>query len=93
MSSDNESVERERTERSTEDILLDAVTCGDAHVVWQAIRNGAHVDYVRDDGGNPLSEACERGDDEIAGIFLDAGADTRLYPLHAWKGTCPLSNC
>ncbi|MES2677018.1 MAG: ankyrin repeat domain-containing protein [Pseudomonadota bacterium] len=55
--------------------LMRGVHSVNAALVRQAIKSGAIIDYVDEDGNDVLHNACYAGNEEIAGLLIRNGAD------------------
>ena len=80
-----------KKKQTAPNVLWDAVECGDAAAVQQALRNGADVNCIIRKNFHafrtclPLYEACKQGNDEIVRILLDAGADAHWNHDGGWS--------
>ena len=64
-------------EAASDATVADAARLGDAAAVKALLRNGADVNAAQGDGMTALHWAAQKGDTELVGMLLSAGASVR----------------
>ncbi|WTW93754.1 ankyrin repeat domain-containing protein [Streptomycetaceae bacterium NBC_01309] len=75
-----------RTAKKLSNKLVLAVHCADIESARRLLRAGADADRPDAEGTTPLYAASVRGDAEIAGMLVEAGADPNRESGHGEEG-------